>query len=106
MNDFFHCCILPAEGYIIGYGIVKKNGLLCNNAHEAAHRVEGVILNIDAVYQHFPAGYIMEPRHQVGQGRFTSTRRTHQGNCFPFTYNKVDLIKYYSIVVRKTCIAE
>ena len=69
-GDFFIGGPGFAEADVAGDGIVEQDGLLGNDRNLAPHRAQRIILDVYAIDEELTRADVVEPRHEIGQGRF------------------------------------
>ncbi len=69
-----------SERDVVGDRTAEQVGLLRHHDDGAAEVLRVQRPQIDAVERHSPVGRVVEPRHELGEGRLAGTRRSDQGD--------------------------
>ena len=72
--------ILTSHSYVGTYGVVEENSILRHDTHLLAQALLRIVRQRLAVDRNLTHSRVVEARYKLTQGRFTTTRRTHQRN--------------------------
>ena len=88
-----------AVGDIVPHGIVEKDGLLGDDAHQGSQGIDVDPPQIDPVYSDFSFRGIVESYQQIHQCGLAGSRRTYQGRHFPGCDRETDSRQYLLVAV-------
>ena len=90
---------IDTKGNVVIHRVVEQDRFLAHDAHQRAQVMRAELPDIRAVNGHSALLRVIEPRHEVREGRLTAARLTNQCHRLPLRDREVDIRQHFALLI-------